>query len=184
MKKIAIIFPGIGYHVDKPLLYYGKKLAQNYGYEIIEVPYRGFRSGIKGDAALMLEAFEHALAQTEEILSQYFIDHDDDILVISKSIGTAVAAAYQRKHDIKAKNIYFTPVEETFHFVDARSGIVFHGTGDTWAKTENVVSECEKLELPYYLTEEANHSMENGDVLQDLRTLQEIMEICEKYIRN
>ena len=27
--KLAVIFPGIGYHTDKPLLYYGKKLAKN-----------------------------------------------------------------------------------------------------------------------------------------------------------
>lgn len=27
------IFPGIGYHCDKPLLYYSRKLAQECGYE-------------------------------------------------------------------------------------------------------------------------------------------------------
>ena len=27
--KLAVIFPGIGYHTDKPLLYYGKKLVKN-----------------------------------------------------------------------------------------------------------------------------------------------------------
>lgn len=27
-KKIAVLFPGIGYHTDKPLLYYSKKLAR------------------------------------------------------------------------------------------------------------------------------------------------------------
>ena len=29
MSKLAVIFPGIGYHTDKPLLYFGKKLARN-----------------------------------------------------------------------------------------------------------------------------------------------------------
>ena len=27
-KKIAVLFPGVGYHTDKPLLYYSKKLAK------------------------------------------------------------------------------------------------------------------------------------------------------------
>ena len=27
MKKLAVIFPGVGYHTDKPLLYYSKKIA-------------------------------------------------------------------------------------------------------------------------------------------------------------
>jgi len=29
--KIAVVFPGIGYHVDKPLLYYSKKIAASAG---------------------------------------------------------------------------------------------------------------------------------------------------------
>ena len=33
MKKLAIFFPGIGYHCDKPLLYYARKLTQECGYE-------------------------------------------------------------------------------------------------------------------------------------------------------
>ena len=32
MKKLAVLFPGIGYHVDKPLLYYGAKLAKQYDF--------------------------------------------------------------------------------------------------------------------------------------------------------
>ena len=39
LKKAAVVFPGIGYHTDKPLLYYGKKLAAARGYEIVDVPY-------------------------------------------------------------------------------------------------------------------------------------------------
>lgn len=42
MKKLAVLFPGIGYHCDKPLLYYSKKCLSAYGYEIIEVNYKHF----------------------------------------------------------------------------------------------------------------------------------------------
>ena len=47
MSRLAVIFPGIGYHTDKPLLYYGKKLAAACGYEILEVPYKNFNAGPK-----------------------------------------------------------------------------------------------------------------------------------------
>lgn len=40
MKKLAIVFPGIGYHCDKPLLYYSKKIAVSNGFEIKEVTSR------------------------------------------------------------------------------------------------------------------------------------------------
>ena len=35
--KLAVIFPGIGYTADKPLLYYASRLARHYGYQILAV---------------------------------------------------------------------------------------------------------------------------------------------------
>lgn len=44
MSKLAVIFPGIGYTADKPLLHYSKRIAANHGYEIRIVDYKGFPS--------------------------------------------------------------------------------------------------------------------------------------------
>mgnify|MGYP004878678517 CR=1 FL=1 len=38
-KKICVVFPGIGYHTDKPLLYYSKKYMIAHGYDIVDVTY-------------------------------------------------------------------------------------------------------------------------------------------------
>ena len=46
-KKIAVLFPGIGYTCDKPLLYYTGKLAVARGYKLVKVEYGNFPSGIK-----------------------------------------------------------------------------------------------------------------------------------------
>lgn len=182
MSKIAIIFPGIGYHTDKPLLYYGKKLAAEQGYRVIEVSYTGFANDIKGNLEKMKGAFEHALKESMKILSEYEISPEDDLLIISKSVGTVVAGAWQKREGFHARNIYFTPVEATFTFADADSGIVFHGTSDSWVKTPIVLENCKKLSLPLYLTEGANHSMEKGDAIEDLNNLQSIMMTCREYI--
>ena len=37
--KLAVIFPGIGYTADKPLLYYTSRLARKHGYQIQTVSY-------------------------------------------------------------------------------------------------------------------------------------------------
>ena len=34
-KRLAVIFPGIGYHCDKPILYYSRKLAKEQEYKEI-----------------------------------------------------------------------------------------------------------------------------------------------------
>ena len=38
-EKIIVLFPGIGYHSDKPLLYFSKRIARSLGYEIVELKY-------------------------------------------------------------------------------------------------------------------------------------------------
>ena len=181
-KKIAVIFPGVGYHVGKPLLYYSRKLADQYGYEIACADYGKLPSGIKGDMKKMYEAYEQALANVTEKFADLDFHSYDRVLFISKSIGTAVAASYDAQYEIGAGHIYYTPVEASFQAIGTE-GIVFHGTGDDWAKTEVISAECEKRGLPLYLTEQANHSMETGNALRDLEILKTIMEKTDQYIR-
>ena len=50
--KSAVFFPGIGYHCDKPLLYYSRKLAQECGYEeTIALSYTYDGGNIRGNEA-------------------------------------------------------------------------------------------------------------------------------------
>ncbi len=182
MKKIAVVFPGVGYHADKPLLYYSRKIVGRYGYEIVCADYGQLPSGIKGDAKKMYAAYEQALEKITGQLSGIDFGSYDKVLFLSKSIGTALAASYDAINRIGAGHVYYTPVEASFQAIGTE-GIVFHGTGDDWAKTEVIVSECEKRKIPLYLTEHANHSMETGETLRDLEIMREIMEKTEDYIR-
>lgn len=34
-RKLAVFFPGTGYHTDKPLFYYSRKIAAAKGYEAL-----------------------------------------------------------------------------------------------------------------------------------------------------
>lgn len=179
--KLAVIFPGIGYHADKPLLYFSKKLAQAYGYEIEEVPYGNFPANVKGSLEKMEAAFYGALSQTEELLKNVDFSKYDSLLFISKSIGTAVASAYAKEHELTAHHVYYTPVEQTFTFLQG-DGVVFHGTKDPWVETTIVKKACEDKKLPLFITENANHSLETGDIFTDLENLKNIMEETGKYL--
>ena len=68
MKKIACLFPGIGYTCDKPLLYYSWKLLKGSGWEIVPVPYTGFPDHVKGNPEKMEQCAQMALEQSEGIL--------------------------------------------------------------------------------------------------------------------
>ena len=114
--KLAVIFPGIGYTADKPLLYYASRLAKKHGYQIHTVSYSNLPGNIKGNSIKMKQAFELAFAQTEQALDTIDWFSYGSILFISKSIGTAISSAYAAKHHLKVRNILFTPLEDTFSF--------------------------------------------------------------------
>lgn len=182
MANLAVIFPGIGYHTDKPLLYFSKRLASNAGYEIISVDYKGFPKGVKGSPEKMKEAFLTAMQQTEEMLKDVDFGSYEDVIFISKSVGTAVAASYAADKSINARHIYYTPIAESFRFIQEGSGIAFHGTADAWADTDVIKSECERLSIPLYITPDSSHSLETGEVFTDLNNLDEIMKHTKLYI--
>jgi len=181
--KLAVIFPGIGYHTDKPLLYFSKKIAKENGFEIVEVNYGGFEPGIKGKADKMRQAFLSALSQTEEILKSVDFSQYEKILFISKSVGTVVAGAYANKKDIHPYNIFYTPVEKSFDVMNNK-GIVFHGNDDPWIDHSIFMEKISKTDCPYYTFDGANHSLETGSVIADLKNLNYIMEVTEEYIKS
>lgn len=179
--KLAVVFPGIGYHTDKPLLYYGKKLAVRRGYEVREVPYGNFPDGVKGSPEKMKQAFLCALQQAEEILDNVNFAEYEEILFVSKSVGTAVASAYGKKHGLSTRNLYFTPVEESFPLME-QPGVVFSGTEDPWVTPEMVRNGCRNKGFPLILIEGGNHSLETGKTNRDLKILKKVIRICGRYV--
>ena len=104
--KAAVFFPGIGYHCDKPLLYYSRKLAQECGYEeTIALSYTYDGGNIRGNEEKMQQAFESLYEQAEKSLSAVDFDKYDEILFVAKSVGTIIASAYAEKHSIRCRRV-------------------------------------------------------------------------------
>ena len=184
-EKIAVLFPGIGYTCEKPLLYYGAKLAAENGFEIVRVPYGNFPPNVKGDEDKMVQCFVSAREQSEKILGDVEWERYSEIVFFSKSVGTVVALSYAEDHGLNAMQVLFTPLEETFRFPTSEGGaIAFHGTGDPWARTEEIVRLCEEREIPLYLTPEANHSLECGKVKKDIKTVRKVMKAVEEFLQS
>lgn len=179
-KKIACLFPGIGYTCDKPLLYYSWKLLSGMGWEIVPVQYTGFPSGVKGNAEKMRRCALMALEQAEDLLRDIDWSRYTQILFIGKSVGTVACAAYAKRHGLNCRQILFTPVEETFRYA-GRDSVVFHGTADPWADTKAIEKSCRQLDIPLCETEGANHSLETGDVDRDIREMRKVMKVVREF---
>ena len=113
--KLVVCFPGIGYHCDKPLLYYSRKLAACAGYDhTLLLQYTYHKDGLRGSPAALREAFDTLYAQAEAQLSAVDWPQYDDVLFLSKSIGTAVSAAFAQRHGIPCLFRHRRPLERCF----------------------------------------------------------------------
>ena len=184
--KLCVLFPGVGYSVDRPLLYFSKKLATAQGYEIRDISYHDLPH-ISRDNKLddvKLKAYSLAVEQAAECLADVKWDEYEDILFVGKSIGTIVAAALAENvpYSGTIRFIYFTPLSYTFNHVKPASGPVFTGTADPWVIPDEIRAKSEEFELPYYSFENANHSLETDDVMTNIDYLHEIFDVVSKYI--
>ena len=185
MCKLAVFFPGIGYTVDRPLLYFSRQLAIESGYEIRLLPCHGFPQQVRGDRAKMEACFHIALSQSEEMLSDLNLSAYRDVLFIGKSVGTIVAACIAAKSAAKdlIRLVLYTPLPDTFSYPSG-TAIAFTGGNDPWVGgTESRISKlCEERGVPCVLVPNANHSLETGDVPTDLETLRRVMAYTAQFI--
>lgn len=184
-KGLAVIFPGIGYHADKPLLYYSRRLAEKQGYEIKIMAYQGFPKKVRGDRDKMRKAFRLSLSQAEEFLADTDLTAYEDVLFIGKSIGTAAAAALAARSPAaeRIRFVIYTPLEETFLY-PLGEAIVFTGAADPWVGGEasRVPVLCRERGIPCSVIRDANHSLETADPRTDIQNLQEIMRLTANFI--
>ena len=180
--KLALIFPGIGYHADKPLLYYSTRLARNAGFDTRTIQYDPFPDDALGSRERMIACVRQALDAAEAQFGSIDFTQYEKLLFISKSIGTAVASLFADRHGLTPFHFYFTPVDASIPRLQPR-GIVFHGTADPLATTDLVAETCREKGLPLHLTGHGNHSLETGQVLDDVRELRHVLELCGHYLK-
>ena len=110
--KLAILFPGIGYHTDKPLLYYSKKILKNMDYEIKEIHFKNLDFDLN-------KSKDEAYKQAKDQIHKFDLKAYDSILFISKSIGTYCAAKLAHEYKL-TNNIYFTPLDFTLEYLQQK----------------------------------------------------------------
>ena len=185
MSKIAVYFPGIGYHCDKPLLYYSRSIAYKLGYEDSRNVNYAYNAGnIRGNDKKMKEAYEALFLQAEAELADIVWSYYDDVLFISKSIGTIIAASYATKYGLKrAKHILYTPLAQTFLFAP-NNAIAFIGTADPWSNTDEIIQLSNTNNIPLTVYDNCNHSLECNDTLKNLENIKDVMQRTRDFIEN
>ena len=189
-RGVAIIFPGIGYHKDKPLLYYSAKLAASKGFEVISVEYHDMPQKIRGNAEMMEKAAQIAFEQTKEQLKSAQLSGHNKLLFIGKSIGTVAMAHYVSEEKLnlcfprgttEIKQIWYTPVEATFLYETGKA-VAFIGDADPWSDVAEVKRMAEQHRIRLYSYPGCNHSLEGDDFDRNMEILRDVMNKTGEFI--
>ena len=180
-KKLAVIFPGMGYTKDKPLLYYSGKLAASKGYEVLPIEYNRFFEGIKYTDEEKQKASEMSYDMVTETLSKVDFKEYADVVFIGKSLGTIFAARFATEHKLSVHHIWYTPLMTTFSFGE-RSAVAFLGTKDPLSNPDEMGKTCKEFGIPFYTYKDGNHSIETGDVIKDTEYIHEIMKVTNECL--
>lgn len=187
MKKLAVIFPGVGYTCAKPLLYYTAAMAAEHDYEIIRLDYGQDIHTFHGRTPAELEpviklAIKRTLPQLESVP---FNDYED-IVFISKSIGTTISCQLEGALSLrgKVKQFLMTPIPSTLRYLSDVNGLFFAGTADPYMPENKIRAAARNFpEKTGGIFEDCNHSLEQkGDTLGAIRNLRLIVECLEKML--
>lgn len=184
MRKIAIVFPGVGYNKDRPLLYYTGKLAKQCGYELVHLDFSGLnwsKEALK-DREFLIRIVDVCIQKTEAGLERFGDISGDELVFISKSIGTVVANAYAERKFLQAKQICYSPLPMIREFVREEGAILFCGDADPYAKFEDLEEIAKEKRLEIHTIHGGNHSLETGDLETDLDNMKDILKCVKKML--
>ncbi len=180
MASLVLVFCGMGYNSDKPLLYYSRYLAKEKGFEkSVVLEYRD----LPDLNSVGLEAvFQEALRQSREMTKDIDWQSYDRILFLSKSVGTYCAAMLARDISQKVEQVYFTPLNQSLEAAEEK-GLVFIGTRDPFADVERMKEQAKEKNMEIHVYENADHSLRSNDVVTDTKRLHEMMQIFSDHLK-
>lgn len=175
MKKLIIFFPGAGYGMDCPLLYYADFIYEINGFDRIHLNYQSILSNTELSLEDKLnELRRYILEQVKNVDFNLY----DEIVFLSKSIGSIEAGILAKKLDLKVVQIFITPVEDAISYCNRDSYVVI-GTKD---KAYEIYKEyCDANGIKVLYINDANHSLEvMGNPYESMDVLKSVMRFIER----
>jgi hypothetical protein len=188
--KAAIVFPGLAYNSQMPLLHYSIKTIIDSGLNVLTVDYdysnnpEFLKQSQKTRSDWLIEDVEASLrAITEE-------ENQEVVCLVGKSLGTLALGHLLEKHeDLRdAKTIWLTPLIKNPELLEQmlaymKDAILVIGAKDPHFDRDIIERLNATTQLGGIIIEEANHSLEiEGDVTKSLRVLMQIVSVLQQFL--
>jgi hypothetical protein len=175
---IAVCFPGTGFTCKEALF---ERLSADYaarGYDVVRLDFSHipFRE---------IESLEEAVAVAQRAVKRQlggvsFADYQDAVF-LSKSLGTILAAHYERDYDLRPRHLFLTPLNKTLLLVRPESRVIAMvlGTQDRFLTGQALAAYCEERNIPYCLIDGVSHSLkDDADAVRTAKIIDQVAQLC------
>ena len=167
-KNVIVLFPGKRYTVTCPLLYYAHFKYERRGYDCVEINY--------GIHDTLEELYEFVLEQISKIDFTVY----DDIVFLSKSLGTVISGRVEETLSASVRHICLTPIEDTLPYLKKEKNIslVVAGDKDPFLAADTLMMHCNREGIRLEVIEGADHCLEiSGDISANIDILKKVVEL-------
>lgn len=176
--KLAVLFPGMNYSCELPLLHYAGSAALELGFDVLGLEY-GYQAARTEMDIKDLPTIVHECSEAiSSILGEY-----EQVVFISKSLGTIVAGEVHRKLQMETRHIYLTPLQQTVSFINSTDGIVIYGGKDALFGEEAVKQVAPEGNLRIIVIPDADHGLQVGSVRANLDILRDIVDVYLEFLK-
>lgn len=187
-KQLAIVFPGMRYTCDKPLLYYTTLLLIKSNCDVLQIwsDYASPEYEKLAGSELGMALFSEAVDVINHAVS---LDNSKQIILVGKSIGTLTMALLlgQSQPPNLSSTIWFTPLLNIPWVVDAIRNIQIPAfiAGSPADRTYDldIIKSLEKSQVTSVVIPNANHSLElPDDPIGSLKIINEIIGKLAEFV--
>ena len=189
-QKVAIVFPGLAYNSQMPLLHYTIKTMIDSGLNVLAVDYDYsnnpdfLKESQKTRSDWLIEDVEASLRVITEK------ERQEVVCLAGKSLGTlALGHLLETHEDLRdTKTIWLTPLIKNPELLEQmlaymKDAILVIGAKDPHFDRDIIERLNATTQLGGIIIEEADHSLEiEGDVTKSLRVLMQIVSVLQHFL--
>lgn len=176
-RGVLIAFPGTGYTCKEPLMTACMEKYRAQGYDIVALDYSAipFRE---------IDTLEEAVERAKELVVQQtqhiLFDEYDDVVFLSKSLGTILAGWLAEQLTNPPRQFYLTPVAQALPYVKRNQTVIgmVIGTEDKVFDYQIVEGFCKARGIPCRVIDGVGHKLKYDSEEETARLNRELVKMC------
>ncbi|NMM51095.1 alpha/beta hydrolase [Paenibacillus aquistagni] len=178
--KLAVLFPGMNYSCERPVLHYAMKCAIRAGYDVLplEYGYQAARTEIQSDDdyATIVQECVRSISQVSGAYQE--------LVFVGKSLGSIAAGMVSTKLELmQARHLFLTPVEGSIPYINQKQGITIYGTSDPMFSSELAQRIHVDKHREVIAIERANHGLEVEDPMETLDIMKQLAALYMDFFK-